>query len=177
MLVILFPWLPFCFLKFYTEPNFQVFLNASKTPTFSDDPTELECRIIEAQNTEANIRFTVSWYYRLPAHGDDLVIDELLATMDSDWTLVVGDRSKQRAQNGEIIFSKPTVDTFRLRIQWTTEADKGDYYCVISSWSRQRNNSWVKIKDVPSMPVSILWSTQGRNFALSDFKSCDASSW
>lgn len=142
------------------EPDYQVFLNASKTPKFSDDPTELECRIKDAQNTEANIRFTVSWYYRLPIHSDEVVSDELLATMDADWTLVVGARSKQRAQNGEIIFSKPNVDTFHLRIQWTTEADKGDYYCVISSWSRQRNNTWIKIKDVTSMPVSILWSTQ-----------------
>ncbi|XP_061483992.1 prostaglandin F2 receptor negative regulator isoform X1 [Rhineura floridana] len=142
------------------EPNYQVFLKAAKTPKFSEDPTELECRIMEAQNSEANIRFTVAWYYRLPVRSDEVVKNELLATMDADWTLVIGDRSKHRAQNGEIIFSKPTVDTFRLRIQWTSEADRGDYYCVISSWSWQRNNSWIKIKDVASMPVSILWSTQ-----------------
>uniref|UniRef100_A0A8D2L7F5 Prostaglandin F2 receptor inhibitor n=2 Tax=Varanus komodoensis TaxID=61221 RepID=A0A8D2L7F5_VARKO len=142
------------------EPNYQVFLNASKTPTFSEDPTELECRIMEAQNTEGNIRFTVSWYYRWPIRTDEVLKDELLATMDADWTLIVGDKNKQRAQNGGIIFSKPAVDTFRLRIQWTSEADRGDYYCVISSWSRQRNNSWIKIKDVASMPVSILWSSQ-----------------
>uniref|UniRef100_A0ABM5FXG5 Prostaglandin F2 receptor negative regulator isoform X2 n=1 Tax=Pogona vitticeps TaxID=103695 RepID=A0ABM5FXG5_9SAUR len=149
------------------EPNYHVFLNASKIPKFSEDPTELECRITEAKNTEANIRFTVSWYYRLPLRSDEVAKDELLATMDADWTLVVGDRSKQRAQNGDIIFSKPAVDTFRLRIQWTSEVDKGDYYCVISSWSRQRNNSWIKIKDVASMPVSILWSTQGPVFNVS----------
>ncbi|XP_053168409.1 prostaglandin F2 receptor negative regulator isoform X2 [Hemicordylus capensis] len=142
------------------EPSYNVFLNASKMPKYSEDPTELECKITEAQNTEANVRFTVSWYYRLPTRSDEVVKDELLATMDADWTLVVGDRSKQRAQNGEIIFFKPTVNTFRLRIQWTSEGDKGNYYCVISSWSRQRNNSWIRIKDVASMPVSILWSTQ-----------------
>ncbi|XP_015276391.1 PREDICTED: prostaglandin F2 receptor negative regulator [Gekko japonicus] len=142
------------------EPNYHVFLNASKMPKYSEDPTELECRITEAQNAEANVRYTVSWYYRLPLRSDEVVKDELLATMDADWTLVVGERSKQRAQNGEIIFSKSAMDTFRLRIQWTSEADKGEYYCIISSWSRQRNNSWIKIKDVASMPVSILWSTQ-----------------
>ncbi|XP_077198400.1 prostaglandin F2 receptor negative regulator isoform X1 [Paroedura picta] len=142
------------------EPNYHVFLNASKMPKYSEDPTELECRITEAQNAEANVRYTVSWYYRLPLRSDEVVKDELLATMDADWTLVVGERSKQRAQNGDIIFSKPAMDTFRLRIQWTSEADKGEYYCIISSWSRQRNNSWIKIKDVASMPVSILWSTQ-----------------
>ncbi|XP_053168411.1 prostaglandin F2 receptor negative regulator isoform X4 [Hemicordylus capensis] len=149
------------------EPSYNVFLNASKMPKYSEDPTELECKITEAQNTEANVRFTVSWYYRLPTRSDEVVKDELLATMDADWTLVVGDRSKQRAQNGEIIFFKPTVNTFRLRIQWTSEGDKGNYYCVISSWSRQRNNSWIRIKDVASMPVSILWSTQGPVFNVS----------
>ncbi|XP_060090442.1 prostaglandin F2 receptor negative regulator-like isoform X2 [Heteronotia binoei] len=146
------------------EPNYHVFLNASKMPKYSEDPTELECRITEVQNTEANVRYTVSWYYRLPLRSDEVVKDELLATMDADWMLAVGERSKQRAQNGEIIFSKPAVNTFRLRIQWTSEADKGEYYCIISSWSRQRNNSWIKIKDVASMPVSILWSTQGPVF-------------
>uniref|UniRef100_A0A8D0HUS3 Prostaglandin F2 receptor inhibitor n=1 Tax=Sphenodon punctatus TaxID=8508 RepID=A0A8D0HUS3_SPHPU len=142
------------------EPDYQVFLNASKAPDFSEDPTELECRILDVQNAEANVRFTVSWYYRLPLRSDDVVIDELLATMDTDWTLVVGDRNKRRAQNGEIIFSKPTVDTFSLRIQWTSETDRGDYYCIISAWSRQRNNSWVKIKEVVSTPVSIFWPMQ-----------------
>ncbi|XP_048349910.1 prostaglandin F2 receptor negative regulator isoform X1 [Sphaerodactylus townsendi] len=142
------------------EPNYHVFLNASKMPKFSEDPTELECRITEAQSAEANVRYTVSWYYRLPSRSEEVVKDELLATMDADWMLVVGERSKQRAQNGEIIFSKPAVDTFRLRIQWTSEADRGEYFCIISSWSKQRNNSWIKIKDVASMPVSILWSTQ-----------------
>lgn len=167
-----FPWFPFLFSKFCAEPYYRVFLNASKMPKYAEDPTELECRITEAQNGDANVRYTVSWYYRLPLRRDEVVKDELLATMDADWMLVVGERSKQRAQNGEIIFSKPAVDTFRLRIQWTSEADKGEYYCIISSWSRQRNNSWIKIKDVASMPVNILWSTQGRNFALSRFKSC-----
>lgn len=98
----------------------------------------------------------------MPTRSDEVVEYELLATMDADWTLVLGEKSKLRAQNGEIIFSKPKVDTFRLRIQWTSETDRGEYYCVISSWSRQRNNSWIKIKDVASMPISILWSTQGR---------------
>lgn len=147
------------------EPDYEVFLNASKTPKFSDDPTELECRITNAQDTEANIRFTVSWYYKKHLPGDDVATEELLATMDADWTLLLGDRSRERTQNGEIIFSKKAVDTFSLRIQWTSESDRGDYFCVISAWSRHRNNSWVKSKDVTSAPISILWATQGRNLA------------
>ncbi|XP_019412645.1 PREDICTED: prostaglandin F2 receptor negative regulator [Crocodylus porosus] len=143
------------------DPDYQVLLNASKAPKFSDDPTELECRIMNAQNTEeGNIRFTVSWYYRPYIRSDDVVTDELLGTMDADWMLLVGDRSRQRAENGEIIFSKQAVDTFSLRIQWTSETDRGDYYCVISAWIRHRNNSWVKSKDVPSALVSIFWATQ-----------------
>lgn len=143
-----------------------MFLNASKTPKFSDDPTELDCRIINSQDTEANIRFTASWYYRQRLHSDDVVTEELLATMDADWTLLPGDRSRERTQNGEIIFFKKAVDTFSLRIQWTSENDRGDYFCVISAWSRHRNNTWVKSKDMTSAPVSISWATQGRNLAL-----------
>ncbi|XP_074890101.1 prostaglandin F2 receptor negative regulator isoform X6 [Buteo buteo] len=142
------------------EPDYEVFLNASKTPKFSDDPTELNCRITNAQDTEANIRFTVSWYYRQRLRSDDVVTAELLATMDADWTLLLGDRSRERTQNGEIIFSKKTADIFSLRIQWTSESDRGDYFCVISAWSRHRNNSWVKSKDVTSASVSIFWATQ-----------------
>lgn len=142
-----------------------MFLNASKTPKFSDDPTELNCRITNAQDTEANIRFTVSWYYNKRLPGDDVVTEELLATMDADWTLLPGDRSRERTQNGEIIFSKKAVDTFSFRIQWTSESDRGDYFCVISAWSRHRNNSWIKSKDVTSASVSIFWATQGRNVA------------
>ncbi|KAM9628676.1 prostaglandin F2 receptor negative regulator isoform 6-T8 [Morphnus guianensis] len=142
------------------EPDYEVFLNASKTPKFSDDPTELNCRITNAQDTEANIRFTVSWYYRQRLRSDDVVMEELLATMDADWTLLLGDRSRERTQNGEIIFSKKTADIFSLRIQWTSESDRGDYFCVISAWSRHRNNSWVKSKDVTSPSVSIFWATQ-----------------
>lgn len=142
-----------------------MFLNASKTPKFSDDPTELNCRITNAQDTEANIRFTVSWYYRQRLRSDDVVTEELLATMDADWTLLLGDRSRERTQNGEIIFSKKTADIFSLRIQWTSESDRGDYFCVISAWSRHRNNSWVKSKDVTSASVNIFWATQGRNLA------------
>lgn len=116
------------------------------------------------QDTEANIRFTVSWYYRQHLPGDDVVAEELLASMDADWTLLLGDRGRERIQNGEIIFFKKSVDTFSLRIQWTSESDRGDYFCVISAWSRQRNNSWVKSKDVTSTPLHIFWATQGRNF-------------
>ncbi|XP_032536222.1 prostaglandin F2 receptor negative regulator isoform X2 [Chiroxiphia lanceolata] len=149
------------------EPDYDVFLNASKTPKFSDDPTELHCRITNAQDTEANLRFAVSWYYRQRLRSDDVVADELLATMDADWTLLPGDRSRERIQNGEIIFSKKSADTFSLRIQWTSESDRGDYFCVVSAWSRHRNNSWVKSKDVTSAPVNVFWATQGPVFNVS----------
>ncbi|XP_017686295.1 PREDICTED: prostaglandin F2 receptor negative regulator isoform X3 [Lepidothrix coronata] len=149
------------------EPDYDVFLNASKTPKFSDDPTELHCRITNVQDTEANLRFAVSWYYRQRLRSDDVVADELLATMDADWTLLPGGRSRERIQNGEIIFSKKSADTFSLRIQWTSESDRGDYFCVVSAWSRHRNNSWVKSKDVTSAPVNIFWATQGPVFNVS----------
>lgn len=149
-----------------SEPEYQVYLNASKVPGFSDDPTELQCRVVDMKRVEAGVRLTVSWYYRMNRRSDDVVASELLAVMDGDWTLRYGERSKQRAQGGEFIFSKEHTDTFSFRIQRTTEEDRGNYYCVVSAWTRQRNNSWVKSKDVFSKPVNIFWASEGRNFML-----------
>uniref|UniRef100_A0A8C9QK87 Prostaglandin F2 receptor inhibitor n=1 Tax=Spermophilus dauricus TaxID=99837 RepID=A0A8C9QK87_SPEDA len=144
----------------WLEPDYQVYLNASKVPGFSDEPTELECRVVDLKNAEANIRFTVSWYYRMNRRSDDVVTSELLAVMDGDWTLRYGERSKQRAQDGEFIFSKEHADTFNFRIQRTTEEDRGNYYCVVSAWTKQRNNSWAKSKDIFSKPVNIFWVSE-----------------
>ncbi|XP_042548194.1 prostaglandin F2 receptor negative regulator [Dipodomys spectabilis] len=144
----------------WLEPDFQVFLNASRMPAFADDPTELECRVVDVRPAEARVRLAVSWYYRLSRRSDDAVASELLAVMDGDWTLRYGERSKRRARDGEFIFSKEHTDTFSFRIQRTTEGDRGNYFCVVSAWTRQPNNSWVKSKDVFSKPVSIFWAAE-----------------
>ena len=149
-----------------SEPDYQVYLNASKVPEFSDDLTELECRIVDMKSLQASVRFTVSWYYRVNRRSDDLVASELLAVMNGDWTLKYGDRSKQRAQDGDFIFSKERTDTFSFRIQRTTEEDRGSYYCAVSAWTKQRNDSWVKSKDVFSKPVNIFWASEGRRVSL-----------
>lgn len=146
------------------EPSYQVYLNASKVPSFADDPTELECWVLDTKSTEASVRFTVSWYYRRNRRSDDVVTSELLAVMDGDWTVKYGERSKQRAQDGELIFSKERPDSFSFRIQRTAEEDRGNYYCVISAWTKQRNSSWVKSKDVFSKPVNIFWASEGKSF-------------
>ncbi|KAG8517592.1 Prostaglandin F2 receptor negative regulator, partial [Galemys pyrenaicus] len=144
----------------WLEPEYQVYLNASKVPEFSDDLTELECRLVDARGPEASVRFTVSWYYRVSRRSDDVAASELLAVMNGDWTLKYGERSKQRAQEGDFIFSKEQTNTFSFRIQRTTEDDRGNYYCVVSAWTKQRNNSWVKSKDVFSKPVNIFWASE-----------------
>lgn len=143
----------------WREPDYQVYLNATKVAEFSDDLTELDCRV-DRRATEADVRFTVAWYYRLTRRSDDVVASELLAVMNGDWTLKYGERSRQRARDGDFIFSKEQSDTFTFRIQSTTEEDRGTYYCVVSAWTRQRNNSWVKSKDVFSRPVSVFWASQ-----------------
>lgn len=143
-----------------------MYLNASKVPEFSDDLTELQCRVVDMKSTEPSVRVTVSWYYRMNRRSDDVVTSELLAVMDGDWTLRYGERSKQRAQDGDFIFSKERTDTFSFRIQRTTEEDRGNYYCVVSAWTRQRNDSWVKSKDVFSKPVHIFWASEGGSFVL-----------
>ncbi|XP_074044641.1 prostaglandin F2 receptor negative regulator isoform X3 [Macrotis lagotis] len=142
------------------EPLFDVLLNASKVPEYLDDPTELECQITDVRNTDANVRFTVSWYYRMDLRSDEVVTDELLAAMDGDWTLRFGERSRQRVQNGEIIFFKEDRARFIFRIQRTSEGDRGNYYCVVSAWTRQRNKSWLKSKEVVSKPVNIFWISE-----------------
>ncbi|EPY90186.1 prostaglandin F2 receptor negative regulator [Camelus ferus] len=144
----------------WLEPEYQVYLNASKVAEFSDDLTALECRIVDMKNAEASVRFTVSWYYRMNRRSDEVVASELLAVMNGDWTLKYGERSKQRAQDGDFIFSKEHTDTFNFRIQRTTEEDRGSYYCVVSAWTKQRNDSWVKSKDVFSKPVNIFWASE-----------------
>lgn len=116
--------------------------------------------MVDARSAEAGVRFTVSWYYRMNRRSDDVVTSELLAVMDGDWTLKYGEKSRQRAQDGEFIFSKEHTDTFNFRIQRTTEEDRGNYYCVVSAWTKQRNNSWVKSKDVFSKPVNIFWASE-----------------
>ncbi|XP_072824031.1 prostaglandin F2 receptor negative regulator [Vicugna pacos] len=144
----------------WLEPEYQVHLNASKVAEFSDDLTALECWIVDMKNVEASVRFTVSWYYRMNRRSDEVVASELLAVMNGDWTLKYGERSKQRAQDGDFIFSKERTDTFNFRIQRTTEEDRGSYYCVVSAWTKQRNDSWVKSKDVFSKPVNIFWASE-----------------
>ncbi|XP_066233353.1 prostaglandin F2 receptor negative regulator isoform X2 [Saccopteryx leptura] len=144
----------------WLEPDYQVYLNASKVPEFSDDLTELECQVVDMKSMGASVRVTVSWYYRMNRRSDDMVTSEFLAVMDRDWTLKYSERSKQRAQDGDFIFSKERMDTFSFRIQRTTEEDRGSYYCVVSAWTKQRNDSWVKSKDVFSKPVHIFWASE-----------------
>ncbi|XP_066124282.1 prostaglandin F2 receptor negative regulator isoform X1 [Saccopteryx bilineata] len=144
----------------WLEPDYQVYLNASKVPEFSDDLTELECQVVDMKSMGASVRVTVSWYYRMNRRSDDMVTSEFLAVMDRDWTLKYSERSKQRAQDGDFIFSKERMDTFSFRIQRTTEEDRGSYYCVVSAWTKQQNDSWVKSKDVFSKPVHIFWASE-----------------
>lgn len=146
------------------EPDYQVYLNASRVPEFSDDLTQLQCRIVDTKSTQGSVHFTVSWYYRMSRRSDDVVTSELLAVMAADGTLKYGERSRHRAQDGDFIFSKEHADTFSFRIQRTTEEDRGSYYCVVSAWTQQRNDSWAKIKDVFSKPVHIFWASEGRSF-------------
>lgn len=143
-----------------------MYLNASKVPAFSDDLTELQCRVADQRSLAGGVRVTVTWYYGLSRRNDDAAASELLAAMDADWTLRYGERSQQRARDGDFIFSKERADTFSFRIQRTTEEDRGSYYCVVSAWTRQRDGSWAKSRDVFSKPVHVFWPSEGRRSVL-----------
>ncbi|XP_036308431.1 prostaglandin F2 receptor negative regulator [Pipistrellus kuhlii] len=144
----------------WLEPDYQVYLNASKVPAFSDDLTELQCRVADQRSLAGGVRVTVTWYYGVSRRNDDVAASELLAAMDADWTLRYGERSQQRARDGDFIFSKERADTFSFRIQRTTEEDRGSYYCVVSAWTRQRDGSWAKSRDVFSKPVHVFWPSE-----------------
>uniref|UniRef100_A0A8C5WF47 Ig-like domain-containing protein n=2 Tax=Leptobrachium leishanense TaxID=445787 RepID=A0A8C5WF47_9ANUR len=131
-------------------PAVVVSLNASVLPLFSEEPTELLCHVSGLDGG----RLSVSWYHTPPALSGSARI-RLLASLDQDWTLHVGEGYEERLERGELIVSRKDPQTFALRIQWTTEADRGDYHCVSTAWKRRPEGSWVPSVEVASNPINI----------------------
>ncbi|XP_053561735.1 prostaglandin F2 receptor negative regulator [Bombina bombina] len=138
-------------------PEFEVSMNASLIPQFSQEPTELECHVIGS----ADARLSVSWYYTPSLPGDvPAVHSQLLGSLDQDWILQAGEAYKQQLANGDIIFLRKDPHTFVLLIRWTLEKDRGNYHCVVTSWQQQRNDSWVQSREVTSRPVMVFWEAE-----------------
>ncbi|XP_072254589.1 prostaglandin F2 receptor negative regulator [Pyxicephalus adspersus] len=142
-------------------PDTQVTLNASILPQMSDEPAELVCHI----RVSGDPRLSVSWYFTpYQAQNPASATSVLVGTMSQDWTLQVGELYQQRQDRGELIFSRPDPNTFALRIQWTSEEDRGSYHCVGTVWKQQLNNSWAPVSQETSKPIVISWAAE--DFAL-----------
>ncbi|XP_078512734.1 prostaglandin F2 receptor negative regulator [Lissotriton helveticus] len=140
-------------------PKYEVSLEAPTIPKNREDPTELVCRVSSAESS-SSVRFSVAWYYAIAQRSDAVASPELVATMDQDAVVQVENKYRDRAQNGDIVFFKPDVSSFTLRIRWTMDSDRGNYYCVVASWSREGAASWTKSKEETSKQVSIFWPSE-----------------
>ncbi|KAK1167899.1 prostaglandin F2 receptor negative regulator-like [Acipenser oxyrinchus oxyrinchus] len=141
------------------EPTYSVLLSAPTTPHFSDDPTELECKVTDVQNANGT-RMTVSWHYRKPTPADLPVSDDLIATMDQNWDLQAGEKYKERVGKGHIVLTKLDPAVFKLQILHTRDSDRGEYFCTVSAWAQTKDHSWVKTKDVSSRNLPVSWEQE-----------------
>ncbi|XP_075053609.1 prostaglandin F2 receptor negative regulator isoform X2 [Mixophyes fleayi] len=133
------------------KKDLSVSLNTSVTPQMSEEPTELLCH----SSMSGDPHLSVSWYFT-PSQGQD-TISLFLGSLSHDWSLRVGEHYQQRLERGELIFSRRGPHTFVLRIQWTSEEDRGNYHCVVTAWKPLQNNSWVPAAEVTSKPVNVFW--------------------
>ncbi|XP_040190130.1 prostaglandin F2 receptor negative regulator, partial [Rana temporaria] len=133
-------------------PDLQVMLNTSVLPQMSDEPTELLCHM----TVSGDPRLSVSWYFQ----GQNPATSGLVGSMNQDWTLQAGEAYQQRLDKGEVIFSRQDPSTFALRIQWTSEEDRGSYRCVGTVWKRQLNSSWTPVSRETSRPVTVDWAAE-----------------
>ncbi|MGH0130405.1 UNVERIFIED_CONTAM: hypothetical protein FKN15_018302, partial [Acipenser sinensis] len=141
------------------EPTFSVLLSAPTTPHFSDDQTELECKVTDVQNANGT-RMTVSWHYRKPTPADLPVSDDLIATMDQNWDLQAGEKYKERVGKGHIVLTKLDPAVFKLQVLHTRDTDRGEYFCTVSAWAQTKDHSWVKTKDVSSRNLPVSWEQE-----------------
>ncbi|MBN3308236.1 FPRP regulator, partial [Amia calva] len=147
------------------EPSYDVTLQAVQTPSFSDQPTELECKLIDVKNAKG-VRMTVAWNYRKITLGDMPVVIEMIASMNENWDLQTGEKYKDRVDKGHIVLSKVKPDSFKLQILHTRDTDRGDYFCTVTAWTQSRDGSWKKSKDVNSSNVRINWTQQSPKIAV-----------
>ncbi|KAM8977777.1 prostaglandin F2 receptor negative regulator [Pelodytes ibericus] len=136
-----------------SAPVFTVLLKPTILPLYSEEPTELMCHVSGLEDT----RVSVSWYFTPSSPAASAL---LLGSLDQDWTLHVGPGYQERLESGGLIFSRRDPRTFVLRIQWTTEVDRGNYHCAGIAWKQDRNASWVLNAEVNSLPVNLYWKEE-----------------
>ncbi|XP_040278709.1 prostaglandin F2 receptor negative regulator [Bufo bufo] len=135
-----------------------VSLNISLAPRVAEDPSELRCHLSGAPH------LSVSWYFTQSLEKGSPV---LVGSLHRDGSLQVGETYRQRVERGGLILSRQGPQTFVLRIQWTSEEDRGSYHCIGTSWKLLRNQSWAPATEATSAPVSLYWKSEGSSIAVS----------
>ncbi|XP_066455299.1 prostaglandin F2 receptor negative regulator [Eleutherodactylus coqui] len=134
--------------------DLQVTLNISVAPHMAEEPSELWCHMSGAPH------LSVSWYFTPSQEDPAAVRPVLLGSLHQDGSLQLGERYQQKLEKGELILSRRESQIFVLRIQWTSEEDRGSYYCSGTSWKQLHNQSWTPAAEETSAPVSLFWVTK-----------------
>ncbi|CAN2387697.1 Prostaglandin F2 receptor [Pristimantis euphronides] len=134
----------------------QVSLNLSVAPQMAEKPSELWCHVSGAPQV------SVSWYFTPSQEKDSPTTSPvLLGSLLQDGSLQVGETYQQQVEKGDLILSRRGPQTFVLRIQWTSEEDRGLYHCTGTSWKQLRNQSWTPAAEATSAPINLFWMTEG----------------
>ncbi|XP_067896828.1 prostaglandin F2 receptor negative regulator-like [Heterodontus francisci] len=147
------------------DPIYTVQLNSKKVPSSSGEPAELECRVLNLQNAD-DVKLTVTWYFNPKGQDGVAKVSVPIATMDQDWTLKLDNKYKERAEMGEMVFMKPELHAFKFQIQHALVSDRGEYFCNVTAWIKQRGDTWLKKQEIPSVAVDIFWKTEDPSLSI-----------
>ncbi|XP_067849042.1 prostaglandin F2 receptor negative regulator-like [Heptranchias perlo] len=146
-------------------PTYTVQLTSTKIPSSSGEAAELECRVLDLQNAD-DVKLTTTWYFN-PKGQDGVAKGSVpIATMDQDWTLKLDDKYNERAEKGEIIFMKPALHVFKFQMQHALVSDRGEYFCNVSAWIKQRDDAWLKKQEISSVAIDVFWKTEDPSLSI-----------
>ncbi|XP_062906801.1 prostaglandin F2 receptor negative regulator-like [Mobula hypostoma] len=141
------------------DPTYTVHLSSIRLPSSSGEPAEFECQLLDLQNTD-DARLDVTWYFKPNGSDDDARVSVPIATMGQDLTLKVSNQYNERAEKGEVTFMKPRLYIFKFQVQHASASDRGEYFCNVSAWIKQRGNTWLKKQESSSLGVDMFWKIE-----------------
>ncbi|XP_072369884.1 prostaglandin F2 receptor negative regulator-like isoform X1 [Scyliorhinus torazame] len=147
------------------DPTYIVQLHPIKVPSSSGESAELECRVLNLQNAE-NAKLTVTWYFIPKGQNGAPEVTLLIATMDQDWILKLGTNYTERAEKGETVFMKPELHAFKFQMQHALLSDRGEYFCNVTAWVKQRGNAWLEKQEISSLAIDMFWKTEDPSLSI-----------
>ncbi|XP_078088785.1 prostaglandin F2 receptor negative regulator-like [Mustelus asterias] len=141
------------------DPTYTVQLTSIKVPSSSGESAVLECRVLNLQNAD-DTKLTVTWYFNPQGQNGATEATVPIATMDQDWTLKLDNKYSERAEKGEVVFMKPELHAFKFQMQHALPADRGEYFCNITAWAKQRGDVWLKKQENSSLAIDMFWKTE-----------------